>query len=629
MRRLISVAIAFLLLAPAAFAASHAELPKLHAVHVWGEEPLYPADYQHWNYVNPDAPRTGSIVLAAQGSFNTVTYGLNGKGDPAPGTPNSASMQYNSLLTSNLDEIDTYYGELAEWIQLPEDRSFVRFKIWDDARWPNGTPVTPQDVIFTWEKQREEGGETFASAYKEVIAIEDLGDNVVQFTFDPESDSRAKFVQVGAEDIIPKYYWEDRPLGETTMENVPGSGPYEISDIKPGNFIEFTLRDDYWGKDKPFNRGLNNYRVVRYDMYRDAVPMRLAIKAGAIDYRAESQAKAWALDYEGLESIEKGVLHKDRFEDPTIMGASGAVFNLKLDKFKDRRVRQAIALAFNFEWTNDTIFYGQYERINSHFQRSFLQATGKPEGLELEILESFRGRVPDEVFGEPWSYPETDGTLGGVRPSLAIANRLLTEAGYVREGTKLMKDGKQLSIDFINRSVDFERILLPWVENLQRLGIDAQLRTLDSTQYWEKLLEKDFEMFMYAFTYGYSPGIAILNIWSPLLADQRASINIHGLKSDVMQEFADMMVAERDRERLNAMARALDRVLTHEHYMALSWGLAADRVLYWDKFGIPENRPKFSSGALATWWIDPDKEATLEARKAEVALEMPEEEDSQ
>ena len=446
-------------------AEAYENVPWTHAIHMFNGDPLYPVDYRHWNYVNPDAPRTGELKLGSFGSFTTLTYNLNSNGDQAPGI--TASL-YNSLLTSNADEIDTSYGELAGQIKLPPSRNWVAFKIREEAKWPNGEPVTPNDVIFTWERSREQGGPTFKTAFEMVTSIENKGDGVVLFTLDPERDNRETFLAIGGQEILPQYYWANRDMSETTLDAPVGSGPYMISDLKAGQFIEYKLRPDYWAMDLPFNRGLSNYETIRYTMYKERDVMRLALIAGDIDYLAENTAKAWAKSYEDIEAIDAGVLKKQWFDDPGIMDLVGAFYNTKLEKFQDRRVREALGLAFNFEWTNKTMFFGQYERIHSHFQNSFLEAKGLPEGYELEVLEELRGQVPDSVFEEPHRYAETDGTLNN-RDQLRAAARLLAEAGYkLGDDRILAKDGKQLSVDLVIRSPEFERLVLPWMDNLKK-----------------------------------------------------------------------------------------------------------------------------------------------------------------
>ena len=490
---------ALLLAAGVASAEDAMDAPIQHFIHKFDGEAKYPADVESYPYLNADAPVYGEYVSAVVGGFNDFNN-LNGRGDDAAGL----GLLYDSMLGGVADELDTSYGILAETIQMPKDRSWVIYKLRDEARWPNGSPVTAEDVKFTFDFQFEKGWPGFADAFAMIESIEVLDGNRVKFSFTADNTDRNVPFTIGGEAIIPKYFWEDRDPQEIFLDVYPvGSGEYRIKEHQDENYIVYERRDDYWGDSFAWAQGSANFQTMRYKYYNDVTTIRNAIKVGEIDMRGENQMKAWVNDYkaEDIPAIAEGLLIKKEFEDNEIQNTQAMFFNLQKEKFQDRRVREAIGLAFDFEFTNKQLFYGRYLRQNSHLENSQLEATGVASGRELEILQAldakFPGQLPATVFGEQYFYPETDGS-GNNRDNLRKALNLFAEAGWNLEDGKLVNaDGEQFAMEIVDSSPDSERYILPWVENRERIGIDATFSQLDPTQWIEKLRTRDFDMTEY------------------------------------------------------------------------------------------------------------------------------------
>jgi microcin C transport system substrate-binding protein len=449
---------------------------KAHAIAMHGE-PKYGPDFTHFDYVNPEAPKGGTIRLGVPRTFDNFNPFIP-KGTPGP------SSTIDRLLSHSGDEAFTEYGLIAETIEWPEDRSWVIFTLRPEARWHDGKPITVEDVIWTLETLKTKGRPFYRFYYGSVASAEKVGERRVKFTF-TEKGNRELPLIVGELQILPKHYWEaeGRDFTKTTLEPPLGSGPYRVADFEAGRHIVLERVEDYWGKDLPVNRGFNNFDRIRYEYYRDETAIRLAIKSGRIDYRDENQAKAWALEYD-VPPVRDGWLKKVAIQHQRPTGMSAFVMNIRRPVFQDWRVRRALAFAFDFEWTNTNIFFGQYTRSESYFSNSELAATGLPEGEELEILARYRGRVPDQVFTTPYRAPKTDGS-GWPRENLKRAFELLAEAGWIVEDMKLVNaESKiQMAFEILYLSPDFERIVLPFIRNLKRLGIAARPRFVDPSQY--------------------------------------------------------------------------------------------------------------------------------------------------
>ncbi len=577
----------------------------VHGIAIHGE-PKYGPNFSHFDYVNPTAPKGGSIRLAAQGTFDSF-HPYIAKGNSGP------SSDIETLLTTSADEPFTAYGLIAESLEVPQDRSWAIFNLRPEARWHDGEPITVDDVIWSFDTLTTKGHPAYRFYYKGVEGVQKLGPRRVKFTFN-ERNNRELPLIAGDLPILPKHYWEPRDFESTTLEPPLGSGPYRVAEFEPGRRVILERVHDYWGKDLPVNKGKYNFDRVRFDYFRDVTVMREALKAGDIDFRTENQAKAWALAYlpDKVPAIRNSWLIRETIDHQRPTGMQGFVFNTRRAVFADPRVREALGYAFDFEWTNKNLFFGQYTRSESYFSNSELASTGLPSGEELEILESFRGRVPDAVFTKPYRAPATDGS-GWPRANLRKAFALLEDAGWVVRDHKLVNEntGEQMRFEILLVSKEFERIVLPFVRNLQRLGVDARVRLVDSSQYINRLRSFDFDMVVSVVPQGESPGNEQRNYWTSAAADSPAARNLAGIKDPTVDELVDLVITAPSRESLVARTRALDRVLLHGHYVIPNWHLRTDRTLYWDKFSRPAVTPRRGT-STDYWWFDAEKAARLE-----------------
>jgi len=584
-----------------------AEVLRAHAISMFDSEtPRYPAGFRHFGYVNPDAPKGGSLRLAAQGTFDSF-HPFIPKGNAV------STGAVETLLVTSADEPFTGYGLIAETIEWPRDRSWVIFHIRPEARWHDGTAITAEDVAWSFETLVSQGNPQYRFYYGAVAAVEALDAARVRFTFS-ESNNRELPLIVGQLPILPKHYWATRDFGATTLDPPLGSGPYQIRNFEAGRFTIRERVEDYWGRDLAVRRGLQNFQTIRTDFFRDATPIRLALKAGDIDFRVENQAKAWAEDY-NVAVVEKGWLKKELVANRRPTGMQAFVMNTRRAQFSDPRVREALALAFDFEWTNRNLFNGQYTRTGSYFSNSDLAARGKPEGEELAVLEPFRGKVPQAVFGEAYAPPVTDGS-GWLRDNLRRANALLQDAGWVVQDLRLVNadTGAPFRFEILLVSPAFERIVLPYVRNLKRLGIEAKVRLVDENQYINRFRQFDFDMMVWVWGQSETPGNEQYEYWSQAAADSAGSRNLAGVRDPVVDELIGLMLRSDSREQLNQRARALDRVLSWGHYVVPHWHIRADRVLYWDKFGMPKT-PVRTGVMTDRWWFDEERASALETHR--------------
>lgn len=584
------------------------EVASSHALAMHGE-PKYGSDFNHFDYVNPDAPKGGEVRLHAVGTFDTLN-GFNLKGVAAV----SLGSIYDSLLTGSEDEAFTEYGLLAEKIEVPEDRSWAAFTLRPEARWHDGRPVTVEDVIFTIGLLKEKGHPFYRAYYASVAGAEATGERRVKFTF-TVGENRELPLIIGQMPVLPKHYWENRDFTKTTLELPLGSGPYRIESVNPGRSITYERVEDYWGRDLPVNRGRYNFDRMRYDYFRDATVALEAFKGGEYDFREENVSKQWATGYD-IPAVKSGLVQKAEIMHERPTGMQAFVFNTRRPLFKDRRVREALAFAFDFEWTNKNLFYGQYTRTESYFSNSELASKGLPEPEELEILESYRGKIPDEVFGREYQPPGSDGS-GRIRENLRRAMNLLKEAGWEMKGGKLIRgdSGAPFSFEILLNSPTWERIALPFSKNLERLGIDARVRTVDAAQYQKRIEEFDFDMIVDVFGQSLSPGNEQRDFWSSQAAGEPGSRNTIGIASPAVDEMIDMVIAAPDRRQLLVRTRSLDRVLLWGHYVIPHWHIRSFRVAYWNVFGRPAVVPRYALG-FSSWWVDGAKVEALAAKKS-------------
>ena len=608
----LALALALSWLPAAAGGASDAPAPA-HGLAMHGDL-KYPPDFTHFDYVNPDAPKGGEMRVAALGTFDSFNPFIV-KGNPAAGASAlRQSLLYDSLLAHAQDEPFSLYGLLAESVQTPDDRSWVAFTLREEARWHDGEPVTAEDVIWTFETLTEKGSPLFRFYFGGVDRAEKTGPRSVRFHFEPGENRELPLI-LGEMPILPRHYWEGREFDKTTLDPPLGSGPYRIGRFEPGRFVTYERAKDYWGRDLAVNRGRFNFDVHRYDYYRDSTVAIEAFKGGAFDFRAENSAKEWATAYD-TPAFAEGRLVKETVSHQQAEGMQAFVFNTRRPIFQHAVVRRALAYAFDFEWSNRTLFYDQYKRTRSYFQNSELAATGLPGPAELEVLERFRGRIPEEVFTAEYQPPRTDGS-GNARANLRRAVELLREAGWKLEDGVMThaETGRKLDFEVLLVSPQFERIVLPFAKNLERIGVKARVRTVDTAQYRNRINDFDFDVVVGSFRQSLSPGNEQRDFWGSEAAERPGSRNLAGIRDPVVDELVELLIAAPDREALVARARALDRVLQWSHYVIPQFHIDVDRLVYWNKFGFPP--PNALRGvSLDAWWVDPEKAKELGGRPA-------------
>jgi microcin C transport system substrate-binding protein len=576
----------------------HAE-KKTHALATHGQ-PKYPADFTHFDYVNPDAPKGGTLRLAGAETFDSLNNFIS-KGVEADGL----GLLYSSLMESSKDESSSKYAALAEYVSTPEDRSSVTFYIRDTAKWSDGEAITAHDVVYSFNTITEKGKPFYKAYYINVQSVEALSDNVVKFTFDTAGNLELPLI-IGDLPIIPKHYWEkeENDFEKTTLTPPVTSGPYKIKDIVPGRSITYVRDPNWWGKDLPVNKGRYNFEHIRYDYYRDQNVSLEALFANEYDFRQEYTAKLWATAYDAP-PVNDGRIKKEYIKNQIPQGMQGFVMNLRRPVFQDKAVRKAMNLAFDYEWSNKQFAYGAYTRTRSYFQNSEMEAKGLPDGRELEILEPFRDQVPSEVFTSEWNPSKTDGS-GNNRSNLRQAIKALTDAGYeLQDKVRVHKEtGVKLEFEFLvsNTNAGFERWFQPYKQSLERIGIIGNIRIVDASQYVNRALSHDFDLVVSTWGQSSSPGNEQREYWGSTKADQTGSRNLIGVKDPVVDALIEMVASAPTREELVFRTRALDRVLQHGWYVIPNWHIPAWRVAFWDKFEKPATQAPYALGVIDTWW---------------------------
>ncbi len=561
---------------------------------------------QGFDYVNPDAPKGGTLRLSAVGTFDSLNPYII-KGVAADGL----GLSFETLMEGSSDEAFSEYGLVAEKIEVPADRSWAIFTLRAEARWHDGTPITVDDVIFSMETLKTQGNPFYRIYYGNVSKAEDLGERRVKFSFSGGENRELPLI-VGQLPILSKAYYATRKFDETTLEPPLGSGPYRVSAVEGGRSISYERVKDYWGANLPRLRGRYNYDVIHYDYFRDPTVELEAFKAHAYDFRDENSSKQWATQYVGPTFDKKLTIKEEiRHELPT--GMQGFAFNSRKPLFADPRVREALSYAFDFEWANKSLFYGAYVRTESYFSNSELAATGLPGAEELVLLEPLRADLPPEVFTKEFKAPATDGS-GNNRANLKRAGELLDAAGYVVKDKKRIDPatGRPITFELLLVDSAFERIGGPFAKSLARLGIDCRLRVVDSSQYVDRLRNFDFDMVVQSFGQSRSPGNEQREFWGSKAADEPASRNIIGIRSKAIDALIEHVVAAKDRTALITATRALDRALLFGHYVIPNWHIRSFRVAYWDIFARPKITPKYGLGYIDTWWIDPAKQKAID-----------------
>lgn len=568
----------------------------------------YGPDFKHFDYVNPRAPKGGAVKLAGIGSFDSLNPFIL-KGVSASGV----GLLFDTLTEQSADEPFSEYGLLAESIELPEDRSWVAYNLRKQARWHDGTSVTADDVVFTFNTLKEKGAPFYRYYYQDVIKAESLSKYKVRFVFKDGGNPELPLI-MGQLPVLSKKYYTEHPFDKTSLEPSVGSGPYRVVDVKPGRSITYKRNPDYWGWNVPVIVGRYNFDIVRYEYYRDETVVVEAFKAGEYDFRSENVAKIWATAYKGS-NFDNGYIIAEELPDENPTGMQAWVFNTRRPIFQDSRVRYALAHLFDFEWTNRTLFYGQYARIRSYFENSELAAKGLPSPEELKILEPFRNKLPREVFTQVYE-PPTPEKAGDLRPNIRKALKLLREAGWQLQSGKLVNNrGEQFAFEFLIFQPSTERIAIPFKKNLELIGIEMTIRTVDTSQYVNRIDNYDFDMTSVWWRQSLSPGNEQRDFWSSEAAERPGTRNLAGIKDPVVDALIGKIINAPDRQSLVAACRALDRVLLWGHYVVPNWYSRKYRIAYWNKFSRPGIKPKYALGFFDTWWIDPDKDKALAGKQ--------------
>src|SRR5262245_59003799 len=599
--RLLALVLAVALTTASATPAWPRSAPTAHPTHglsIHGDLKYGPG-FRHFDYANPRAPKGGGVTLRAIGTFDNLNPFIL-KGVPAAGI----AMTFDTLTVQSSDEPASEYGLVAETIETPPDRSWVAFTLRPKARFHDGSPITVEDVMWTFETLRTKGHPLYRSYYAAVASVEKTGPRTVRFAFKP-GDNRELPVIVGQLPVLSKAYWANRDFTKTTLEAPLGSGPYKVESLEPGRSITYRRVPDYWGAALPVNVGRYNFDTIRYDYYRDDTVALEAFKGGAFDFRQEASAKNWATAYD-VPAVRDGRIRKEQIPNEVPTGMQGFVFNTRRAIFKDPRVREALAVAFDFEWSNAHLFYGAYTRTKSYFSNSELASRGLPSPAELAVLEPLRGKIPEEVFTREYQPPSTAG--GGMRPNLVRALALLEQAGWVVRDLKLVnaQTGEPMAFEILLDDPNFERITLPYVKNLERLGVTARVRTVDAAQYEYRMKQFDFDMTVVLLQQSLSPGNEQVDFFASTSADTPGSRNLAGIRDPAVDRLIELVIAAPDRPSLVARTRALDRVLLWGHYVIPHFHINAFRVAYWNRFGRPAVAPKYDVG-FDTWWIDPSR----------------------
>ena len=572
-----------------------------HAIAMHGE-PKYDQNFISVEYVSNNAEKGGNIVRSAIGTYDTFNP-FTLKGTSAAGI----GLLYESLTVGSSDEAFTEYGLLAKSIEWPDDRSWVTFTLRDEAKWHDGKKITSDDVVWTFNTLMEKGHPFYKYYYGDVSEVIKITENKVKFEFSTNTNKELVLI-VGQLPVLPKHYWENKNFEETTLDVPIGSGPYKVKSFDAGRSITYELDTDYWGFENnivPIKVGKDNMGSIRYDYYKDRGVEREAFKSGEIDFFSENTSKEWATGYD-IDAVTEGLIKKELIPHENPQGMQAFAFNTRKDIFADKRVRKALSFAFDFEWTNKNLFYGAYKRTDSFFENSELASSGLPSQAELAYLNPYIDQLPKEIFSEEYSNPKTDGS-GFIRNELQEATKLLQEAGWkLRDGKLENSNGEPFEFEILLVSPAFERIVLPFIDNLEKLGINASLRTIDSSQYQKRIESFDFDMVVFTFSQSLSPGNEQRNFWSSGAADTNGSRNIIGIKNNVIDLLIENLINAKDREDLITISRALDRVLLWNYYVIPQWHISAYRVLYWDMFDQPKQKPKYSLG-FDTWWVNQNK----------------------
>ena len=602
--RAVLFTIGLLFIGPAAIAAN--DSLGRHGMSMFGAL-KYPLGFNHFEYVNPNAPKGGLVRMEARGTFDTLNS-FTIKGSSAAGL----GLIYDTLMESSRDEAFSEYGLLVESALVANDLSSVSFMLRKQARWHDGKPVTADDVAFSLDILKSKGAPFYRFYYANVEKAEVLSPHKVKFIFKGRKNRELPLI-IGQLPILPKHHWQDRDFERTTLEPPLGSGPYKIGKVDPGRSITFERVADYWGRNLGVNKGRYNFDAIRFEYYRDPTVALEAFKANAFDFRQENTAKVWATQY-NFPAIAKGKVIRETLANNNPTGMQSFAFNVRKSKFQNRRVREALALTFDFEWANKNLFFGQYTRTRSYFSNSELAATKIPAGAELRFLELLRGQIPAEVFTKEFKLPKTDGS-GRSRRQLRQAKRLLETAGWFVKDRKLTNSetSEVMALEFLLVNQGFTRIVAPIQRAMERLGIKVEVRVVDTSQYINRIRNFDFDVIVGSWGQSLSPGNEQRDFWGSAAAVRPGSRNYIGIKDPAIDKLIDQIIFASSRGELVAATRALDRVLLWNHFVIPNWHINSYRIAYWNRFSRPAIKPKYGLGFSDTWWVDEAKDETLQA----------------
>jgi microcin C transport system substrate-binding protein len=579
-----------------------------HAITLYNEPPKYPADFKHFDYVNPDAPKGGILRSAGFGGFDSLNPFIS-KGVPA----DDIGLIYDTLARQGLDEPFTEYGLIAGKIEKAPDNSWVRFYLRPEAKFNDGHPVRAEDVVFSFNTLIKDGSPLYRSYYADVDQVVEEDPLTVLFKF-KHNDNRELPLIIGQLPVLPKHWWATRDFNKGNLEIPLGSGPYKVVDVKAGRSVRYERVKDYWGKDLPVNKGLYNFDRLSTDYYRDNTVALEALKAGAFDFWQEMTAKNWATAYD-VPAVREGRLIKEEIPNGNPQGMQGFIFNLRKPMFQDIRVRQALSLLLDFEWTNKQLFFGTYTRTKSYFDNSDMASRGLPSDAELKILEPLRDKLPAPLFTDEFKLPVTDGS-GIIREQQRKAFQLLKDAGWKIVGDKMVDtEGKPVSIEFLLAQTEFERVLLPFKRNLADIGINLDIRRVDVSQYITRRRSRDYDMIVGSFPQSSSPGNEQREYWDSSAADKPGSYNLIGLKDPAVDTLVSGLINADSRQSLIDHARALDRALLWGYYVIPNWHIKTWRLAYWDHLGHPKKSPLYDIGTM-TWWVKPDATPAIPVQAA-------------
>ncbi len=573
----------------------------------------YPADFRHFDYVNPQAPKGGTFVhTAASWAFNQNPTTFNTmntlvlRGDAPPGLDGI----FASLMTGSGDEPDSMYGLVAERVRMSADGLTYRFTIREIARFHDGTPITAEDVAWSFLTLKDKGHPLLRVVLRDLAGAEAESAKVVVIRFAP-GRSRSLPLTVAGLPILSKAWYANRDFEASTMDVPLGSAAYKVGRFEAGRFIEYDRVRDWWGEKLPVGLGQNNFDTIRLEFFRDRDVAFEAFKSRTYTFREEFTSRAWATQYD-FPAAKDGRVVRREIADETPSGAQGWFINTRREKFAHPKLREALGLAFDFEWTNKNVMFDSYRRTHSFFQNSPLMATGAPSAEELAVLEPFRGKVADEVFGEPYVPPVSNGS-GQDRNLLRQATQLLREAGFtLRDNRLLDAAGRPMTVEFLDFDNSLERHTQPFVANLRRLGIEANIRRVDSAQYQARLKDYDFDLTIRRYSLSLTPGESLRTFFGSQSGRQPGSQNLAGIADPVIDALIDKILAANSRAELTVLCRCLDRVLRSGRYWVPNWYKPSSWLAYWDMFGFPETKPRYAKGVPSTWWFDPAKAARIE-----------------